>query len=44
MKYSTPVLLEVGQAATLVLGPIGGDGDSGAGETLTPALVLGLDE
>ena len=44
MKYSAPVLLEVGQAATLVLGPAQGDGDSGAGDTKLPELALGLDD
>lgn len=45
MTYSTPVLSEVGKAATLVLGFLEGVGDnSGSIDTLPPALALGLDE
>jgi hypothetical protein len=45
MVYNAPVLVEVGQAANLVLGFDPGTGDgAGGGLSMTPALALGLDE
>ena len=45
MKYNAPVLLEVGQAAAIVLGFLeGGTDNMITYETLDPALALGLDE
>ena len=46
MRYSTPVLQEVGQAAALVLGlsPISGESMTGQGSTQSVDLALGLDD
>jgi hypothetical protein len=46
MVYDAPVLLEVGQAANLVLGafPVSGENLGGGGSTQAPALALGLDD
>jgi len=45
MVYDAPVLVEVGEAARLVLGLAVGSGDgAGGGISRTPALALGLDE
>ena len=45
MRYETPVLQHVGQAATIVLGFEQGHGDNAGGNmSLVPAFTLGLDE
>ena len=45
MRYETPVLQDIGQAAHVVLGYDVGHGDNTVGDmTLTPAFALGLDE